>query len=49
MDTLASPLPFGGAEASVTSPVVRLTEETVTAVPSTSAVTAALSRSLAST
>ena len=49
MDTFASPLPFAGAEASVTSPVVRLTEETVTALPPTSAVTSAASSSLAST
>ena len=40
---------FGGAAESVTRPVVRLTAATVTAVPSTSAVTSALSSSLAST
>ena len=49
MDTLASPLPFAGAAARVTSPVERLTEDTDTDAPFTDAVTAVSSRSLAST
>ena len=46
--TFASPLPFGGAAASVTTPVARLTEETATAAPSTAAVTSPPSISFAS-
>ena len=49
MDTFARPFPFAGAAASVTRPVERLTAETVTAEPFTSAVTAVSSRSVAST